>query len=709
MGVLHENCTGFSYYDAAHFSVELPVRILSLSIMFAFSASAVAAEGMWTLDNLPRDAMQKAHGFAPDQAWVDRAMRSAARLAGGCSGSFVSPDGLVLTNHHCVIDCVQNLSSKEHDHVNDGFLARTRTEEKQCPGMEINRLEAISDVSERIQTATLGLSGQAYIEAKKSEQSKIEAECVGGHSDSTRCDIVELYQGGVQNLYRYARFQDVRLAFAPEYAAGFFGGDPDNFNFPRYNLDMALLRVYHDGRPIRAVEHLAINPGGAKVGELVMTLGHPGSTQRLLTVAQLETQRDTVMPFRLMFASEFRGVLLQYSTQGEEESRIAQTDLVLVENGLKARSGMFQALLTPGVMQHKEDAEAQLQQWVGSDAARRERYGDPWSAIAKAQQTWRDMYVDYMMVENGLGLMSQQLDWAGTLVRGASERSKPDGKRLREFAEAGLPAVRAGLLAETPLYPAYEKTKLAWSLSKLRERLGVDDPFVRAVLGRQSPEALAARIVDGSKLGDARLRKQLWDGGGDAVAKSDDPAIVLARTTDSFARTLRARYENEVEAVEKRSAEQLAQARFAQQGTSVYPDATFSLRLSHGVIRGWSEQGSAIAPYTDFAGLYARATDFEPFKLAPRWVAAKEKLTLQTPFNQASTNDIVGGNSGSPLINARGELVGLAFDGNIRSLGGSYFYDEAVNRTVSVHPAAMLEALRIVYGADALVEELAPR
>ena len=685
------------------------MRALPFALLLALAPAAFAAEGMWTLDNLPREAMAKAHGFRPDQAWLDRAMRSAARLAGGCSGSFVSGTGLVLTNHHCVIDCVQNLSSAEHDYVNDGFLAAKREDEKQCPGMEINRLEAVTDVTERIQTATLGLTGKAYNDAKKAEQTKIESECAGKDSTGTRCDIVELYQGGVQHVYRYARFQDVRLAFAPEYATGFFGGDPDNFNFPRFNLDMALLRVYADGKPIAPKDFFPIDPEGADDGELVMTLGHPGTTQRLLTVSQLESQRDAVLPFRLMFAHEFRGMLLRYSAENEENARIAQTDLTMVENGIKARTGQFEALLAPEVMQDKRDAEQDLRDWVAAEPARREKYGDPWMDIAEAQGVYRDLYVGLTLVERGLAFQSHQIDWARTLVRGGAERAKPDAQRLREFAEAGLPAVKATLLAETPMYPAYEKMKLAWSLSKLREKLGVDDAFVRSLLGKKSPEALAAEIVDGSKLGDAKVRAALWEGGADAVARSDDPAIVLARKIDAQGRNLRARYETEVEAIEKRGAEQLAQARFALKGTSVYPDATFSLRLSYGTIRGWNEKGTPVAPFTDVAGLFGRATDFDPFKLAPRWVAARDKLDPATRFNQVSTNDIIGGNSGSPLIDAKARVVGLAFDGNIRMLGGAFFYDEAVNRTVSVHPAAMLAALRTVYGANALVEELVPK
>lgn len=682
------------------------MRILTAAVLLALTPAAFAAEGMWTLDNLPKDVLAKEHGFTPDQAWLDHAMRSAVRLAGGCSGSFVSADGLVLTNHHCVIGCVSDLSSKEHDYVNDGFLATQRTDEKQCPGMEINRLESISDVTKRIQDATLGTEGKAYSTAKKAEQSKIEAECVGADKATVRCDIVELYQGGVQHLYKYSRFQDVRLAFAPEYAAGFFGGDPDNFNFPRYNLDMALLRVYGDGKPLAVKDHFTLDPAGAKEGELVMTLGHPGSTQRLLTVSQLETLRDTTLPFRLMLSSEFRGLLLQFSAQNEENARIAQTDLTMVENGLKVRWGQFNALLQPQVMQQKRDAEKELQQFVSSDPARAERYGNPWQAIADAQTTYRNLYVDYVLIEGGLGFLSEHVGWAETLVRGAAERAKPDGERLRDYAEAGLAGVQATLLADKPVYPAYEKTKLAWSITKLREKLGTNHPLIRDLLATQSPEQLAASVVDGSKLGDPAVRKALWEGGADAVAKSDDPAIVLFRKIDPVARAVRSRYESEVEAIEKRSAEQLAQARFAQKGTSVYPDATFSLRLSFGEIEGWNEKGEPVSPYTTLQGLYNRATGYDPFKLAPSWIKARESLDLSTRYNQVSTNDIIGGNSGSPLINAKGDVVGLAFDGNIHSLGGAFFYDTTINRTVSVHPAGMLESLEKVYGAKELAAEL---
>lgn len=665
-----------------------------------------AAEGMWTLDNLPYADLEKNYKFKPSAEWVQKSMRSAVRLAGGCSGSFVSPDGLVLTNHHCVISCVEDLSSKEHDFVNKGFLAKSRNEEKQCPGMEINRLEKTEDVTARMQKALTGLTGKAFADAKKAEQSRIEKECAGDAGDKRRCDIVELYGGGQYHVYQYTRYQDVRLAFSPEYAAGFFGGDPDNFNFPRYNLDMSLLRVYDDGKPIKNSDWFPINPKGANEGELVMTLGHPGATQRLLTIAELETQRDLVLPFRLIFASEYRGLLLQYSREGEEQARIAQTELTLVENGIKARTGMFQSLLSPAVMQKKRDDEIAFRNWIAADATRSQQYGDPWKTISNTQTTWRNLYLDYVMIELGMGSLSQQVTWARTLVRGTAEREKPDAERLREFSQVALPGVQAGLLADTPLYPEFEQLKLSWSLSKLREKLGVDNPIVKRILGKESPESLAKNIIAHSKLGDTNVRKQLWEGGAAAINKSNDPAIVLARLLDEYGRTLREQFDHQIEPLQKTAIDQLAKARFAYKGTGVYPDATFSLRLSHGVIRGWEERGQPVKPFTDFGGLFDRATEYDPFKLADTWSHAQKKLNKKTRFNQVSTNDIVGGNSGSPLINAKGEVVGLAFDGNIQSLGGSYFYDESVNRTVSVHSAAISEALKKVYNADALVKEL---
>lgn len=683
--------------------------LLAITLAFATITPALAAEGMWTLDNLPKAGMQSEFGFTPDEAWVQNVMRSSVRLAGGCSGSFISKDGLVLTNHHCIVGCVGDLSTENEDLMRDGFLAAERSQERQCPNFELNRLESISDVSGRVREATQGLSGKEFADAKRATQSAIEAECVGEDSAKRRCDVVDLYQGGVQHLYQYTRFQDVRLAFAPEFAAGFFGGDPDNFNFPRYNLDMGLLRAYVDGKPAELDNFFPLNPNGATEGELVMITGHPGSTQRALTVAQLEALRDRTLISRLLSMAEMRGVLLQFGALGAEQTRQAQNDLFGVENGFKALRGRLTALNDAGVFAAKRAAEAELRAFVAADPELAESVGDPWAEIAQATRTFAEFETEYGFVEGGRGFSTDYFGVARTLVRGAAERAKPNAERLREFAEASLPRVEQGLFAEQPIYPGFEKVKLGWSLAKLREELGADHPLVRQVLGSQSPQQLADRLVDGTTLEDVAVRRALWEGGADAIAKSEDPMIVLARNIDPLARELRARYEREVQAVLQKNAELIARARFAKDGTGVYPDATFSLRLSYGAVLGWEHNGATVPAMTQIRGLYERATGAEPYKLAPSWERARDALNLDLPMNFVSTNDIIGGNSGSPVINAKAEVVGLVFDGNIHSLGGAYWYDPRLNRAVSVHAGTMIEALRKVYRADHLADEILAR
>jgi hypothetical protein len=682
------------------------MRRLALLPLLIAAGLGHGAEGMWTLDRLPLEALQREHGFAPDAAWIERTMKASVRLAGGCSGSFVSPDGLVMTNHHCIVDCLSGLSSADENLSQDGFLARERSDERQCPAMELNRLESIVDVSERIANATAGKSGEAYAAAKRAEQAKIAAECVGSDSATVRCDVVDLYQGGLQHLYRYRRFADARLVFAPEFDAGFFGGDPDNFEYPRYNLDFALLRAYEDGKPVTTPEHFRFRPEGAEAGELVMVTGHPGSTQRGLTVAQLETLRQGALMRRLLYLAEIRGLLQQYGAEDAERARWAQDDLFSVENSLKALRGRLQALLDPSVFEAKRAEEAELRDFAKAEPARSKAVGDPWAEVEEAENVWRRIEARHAMIEGGQGFQSSLFTQARRLLRGAEERSKPDGERLREFSEAGLPRLAQQVASTAPIHPEFESVKLAWSLTKLREALGADDPFVRRVLGNQSPRSVAERAVSGSRLADPEVRRALWEGGAKALADFQDPMIDLARLVDPEARTLRKQVENEVQAVQNRAAERIARLRFERHGTAVYPDATFSLRLSYGRIEGWEENGRRIAPFTDMAGLYARATGAPPYALPARWLDRKDALDLSTRMNQVSSNDIIGGNSGSPLIDAQGRIVGLIFDGNIHSLGGAYWYDARLNRAVSVHSAAMLHALEKVYEAGWLAREL---
>ena len=678
---------------------------LLLAILTPLTA-AHAAEGMWTLDNLPKEAMARQYRFSPDQAWVDNAMQASVRLANGCSGSFVSSNGLVLTNHHCVEECTQQLSTAQNNLIDNGFLAKNYAEERQCPALEINRLDKITDVTDKLEAATRGKKGADFANAQKAEKARLESECTGTQGDTLRCDVVELYHGGRYSLYRYHRFQDVRLSFAPEARIAFFGGDPDNFMFPRYNLDMSLLRVYENGAPAKVTHYFPFKREGAKAGELTMVTGHPGSTQRQLTVAQLEFLRDVSLPQRLFHGSELRGLLTRYGAEGEEQARTSRSLLFMLENGIKVRKGQLYALQDPEVFAFKRKQEQALRAYVNGNAKLKAQYGSAWDAIAKAQVIKRRDYWPLLLLENDYGFDSDYAGFARTLLRGTEEKLKPNAERLAEYGDARLPEVEQHLFSTAPIYPEFEKLRLGFTLSKLREHLGPDSDIVKQVLGRESPEALAARLVDGTRLGDLAVRKQLWAGGKAAVEASNDPFIVLMRGVDAKARELRRIDEEQVKAVEAENAGKIAAALFAMKGASVYPDATFTLRLSYGEVKGWEEDGKTIAPFTKLAGGYERATGADPFALPESWLQNQDKLALDTPFDFVTTNDIIGGNSGSPVINQNAQLVGLAFDGNIHSLGGSYWYDERLNRAVSVHSAAMLEALRKVYKADRLADEL---
>ena len=668
--------------------------------------AAIAAEGMWPLDNLPASRLKAEYSFTPGKDWVDHVMRASARIAGGCSASFVSRDGLVMTNHHCAAQCLAQLSSAKKNFIADGFLARSRGEEVRCPEIEINRLERISDVTGQVKGAVAGLEGEAFKLAKNAVEAKLSSACVGAERETARCDVVDLYHGGLYHLYRYRRFQDVRLAWAPELAIAFFGGDPDNFNFPRYDLDIALLRVYENGKPARLKDFFPFSKAGAEAGEMVFVSGHPGSTQRQLTMSELETFRDVRLIGTLLRLAEERGILEQYGKLGPEAARIAENDLFGIENGYKALLGELKALLDPALLKHKQKEESELRAFVASRPALRAGVSGAWDAIEKAQQVYREIDAQYSTIEQARAFAGRHFGYARTLVRGAEERAKPNSDRLPEFNDSRLPEVEQRLFSTAPIYPEYETMRLTWSLTKMRERLGADDPFVRLVLGRKSPEQLAKEWVAGTKLGDPAVRRALWTGGKEAIAKSDDPFIRFALAVDPAARAVRKRYEREVESVVQKNTELIAQARFARDGTGAYPDATFTLRLSYGEVAGWSEGSRKIAPFTDFAGAFARETGVDPFALPASWHAAKGRLDLAQRFNFVTTNDVIGGNSGSPMINRAGEIVGLIFDGNIHSLGGDYAYDGKDNRAVSVHSSALLETLGNIYSASRIVDEI---
>jgi len=663
-----------------------------------------AAEGMWTLDNLPVAQLQSQYKFKPTQAWIDKVMHASVRLAQGCSGSFVSPSGLVLTNHHCASRCIEQLSNSESNYVRTGFVARARNAEMKCPELEVNQLQQITDITDKIKAATKDKEGTAYKAALNAASARESSACLGKNRTNTRCDVIELYHGGRYHLYRYRRYQDVRLVWAPEMAAAFFGGDPDNFNFPRYDIDASLLRVYDNGKPVSSSDYFRIKAAGAEPKELTFVSGHPGSTQRELTVAQLETLRDMRIPRILMLYSELRGVLEQYQKSGAEAGRIAESDLFSTENSIKAFRGQQIALQSPELMDQKRDAEHKLQQFV----AEQEEFSTTaaaWQDIAKAEKIYREIGDRHFFIETSRGFMSKYYGFARTLVRGAAERAKPNNERLPEYTDASLPQLEQSLFSAAPVYPEYEKLKLAWSLTKLREWLGADDPLVRKVLGKETPEQLAERLVEGTTLKDPAARRALWENP-NAIAESDDPFIQLARVVDEDSRVVRRRYDTEIDGVEQRAGQAIAEARFAMSGTKAYPDATFTLRLSFGEVKGWQEGEKQIAPFTTFGGAFQRHTGAEPFALPTSWLLAKSSLKQDTKLNFVTTNDIIGGNSGSPVINRNAELVGLVFDGNIHSLGGAFGYEAETNRTVAVHAAALLEALRKIYSAPELLKEL---
>ncbi|HXW25380.1 MAG TPA: S46 family peptidase [Xanthobacteraceae bacterium] len=679
--------------------------VLPLALVLA-GFPARADEGMWTANAFPADALAKAYGFRPEQAWLDHVRLSALRLARGCSASFVSPHGLVQTNHHCASACIEQNSTAGKDLLASGFYAREGKDEIPCTDVEADQLVAITDVTARVAGAVAGKDGSAFAAALKAEKAAIAKEC-SGNDAAVRCDVVDLYHGGLYQLYKYRRFQDVRLVFAPEKAIAFFGGDPDNFEFPRYNFDVTYLRVYVDGAPLDTrANYLRYAAHDAEPGDLTFTAGHPGSTNRLDTVAELAFRRDVTLPREIFQQSELRGILTEYRTRGPEQARVVAGMLFRVENALKARKGQFAALVDSAIVARRAEAERMLNAAVVADPQLRAQYGGAWDAIDRVLAAYRPMRDRYVFTEGGEGFRSQLFGHAKALVRYAAERTKPDEERLPDYPDASFPILRQSILSRVPIYPEVEKLTLTFSLTKLREALGPDDPFVRKVLGRKSPAQRAAELIDGSRLADPDVRRRLLDGRQTGIEESDDPMIVFVRSIDPDLRALRKDYVDNVEAPLTKYSGQIATATFKLYGTSTYPDATFTLRLSYGTVKGYRDRGSEVAPITQVGGMFERANGVDPFKLPDSWIAARKSLDPTMPFNFVTTNDVVAGNSGSPVIDRAGDVVGLIFDGNIRSLGAGFGYDGEASRAIAVSVGALWTALAKVYRADRLVEEL---
>jgi hypothetical protein len=681
-------------------------RLTLLCLLMGSTIPGFADEGMWTYDNFPAAKMRAQYGWAPDAAWLEHARLSSIRLAQGCSASLVSPDGLVMTNHHCARACLSALADASHDYVAEGFSALTAAEEKPCPALEANQLVAISDVTRRMLAATAGKSGAAFHDAERAAKAQIESDC--GTAADVRCQVVTLYHGGIYDLYRYRRYQDLRLVFAPEQSVAFFGGDPDNFTFPRYDLDTAFVRIYSEGKPLHADNYLKFALHGVQPGEIALTSGNPGGTDREDTLAQLEFTRDVAQPLLLNLFSELRGLLTEFATKGPEQARTSGTLQFLTENSLKAYKGRQLALVQGPLIADKARAEAQFRRRVAADRKLPRSDLGAWTAIAAAVRHEREIYVDYSLLERLPLNFSPLLGEAVALNRYAAEVVKPDGQRLEEYAAANFPALKQRIDSPAPIHVELEKTVLGWWLTKLREDLGTTNPDVQRILGQRSPQEIADEIVGGTRLTDATLRAQLLAGGAAAIDAVHDPLLDFVRLLDGPARTVRADFENNVQAPITQNAALIAHARFALEGTSTYPDATFTLRLSYGAVEGYPEHGHAVVPVTHFAGAYAHASGREPFKLPESWLKAEHAVNPDANLNFVSTNDIIGGNSGSPVMGRDGEVIGLIFDGNIESLGGDFGYDGSVNRAVAVDVTGITEALQHIYHADRLVGELAP-
>jgi hypothetical protein len=675
------------------------------ALVLALAGPAQAAEGYWTFDAVPFDAVEAQTGAVIDQTWLDRVRLAAVRLSSGCSASIVSDQGLVATNHHCVEGCEADLSTPEIDYIASGFTAARREDERTCPGVKADILVSIEDITDQIRAATDGLADADYATARDQALTSIE-EAACGDDEGYNCDALSFFAGGQFKLHRYRQYDDVRLVFAPEFAIGFFGGDPDNFNFPRYALDAAFLRLYEDGAPVATPGHLGWSARGPVAGETAFVAGNPGNSDRVATVAQLTDTRDYALRTDLLQGSELRGRLIEYGRQGEAEKRAADLELFGVENTFKRNVGRDLALRDTDFLAGKQGAEQALMAAVRADPALAARIGDPWAEIEAAQVAFRARYIVRRQLDNQVGGRTDLYWHAQNIVRGARERAKPSSERLAEFTDARIGETEDFVLTDAPIDRGVAQLEMEFWLLKTREYLTADHPAVRRILGGESPESLAARLVQGTRLDDAAYRGALWEGGLEAVNAADDPLIVFVREIDELSVAEQTAWRDQVTGPIERAQSRIAQAKFALYGDSLYPDANFTLRLSFGRVEGWTYDGVTVAPTTDFAGLFRRATGEAPFDLPRRWLDARSELDQDVMLNFVSSNDILGGNSGSPVINAAGEVVGLAFDGNIHSNGGYYGYDPALNRTVSVSSVAVLEALRSIYGMSALADEL---
>lgn len=681
--------------------------ILMGVIILSIKSELSADEGMWLFNRPPRELLKEKYGFEPSDEWLANLQRSAVRFNSGGSGAFVSPEGLVITNHHVGADALQKLSTAENDLLEKGFHAKRREDELKCVDLELNVLESIEDVTARVNAAVKpDMDAAEAQKARRAVMNTIEKESLD--ATGMRSDVVTLYHGGEYHLYRYKKYTDVRLVFAPEQAIAFFGGDPDNFEYPRYCLDVCFFRVYEDDKPAKIKNYLPWSKAGAGDNELTFVAGHPGRTDRQNTVRHLEFLRDVVFPRSLATIYRREVVLATYSEHSLENARRAKDELFGIQNSRKARRGGLAGLQDPSLFARKQAQEKSLREAVANNPKLKE-YSGAWDEVATAIDQWQAIYPELAMLEFEAAFNTVLFDMARTLVRMADEDTKDNAERLREFRQSNRESLEQELFSEAPIYPDLETVKLADSLSMFMEALGADNEWVKKVLDGRSPQARADELVRGTRLADVAYRRELASGGRKAIEASRDPMILLARLVDPPSRALRKTFEEKVDEPMKQAYGKLAKVRFAVEGTSTYPDATFTLRLAYGEVKGYEQDGKAIPPWTVIGGTFQHAAlhgEQPPFKLPDSWLNPPRPLDLETPFNFVSTADIIGGNSGSPVVNRNGEYVGIIFDGNVESLVLDFMYTDKQARAVSVHSAAILEALRKVYQADALLEEI---